>query len=123
MTQRTKNFLKLYFDAIDENIDEVKRGLKDSDIDPEESEQRIMQMIKQKNAEIKIERGKRLKAKVEKIIRKNSMDNNPAELDKHLALAARKLDKLSESDILTIKKNNALLDDINHLISKESNEA
>ena len=69
MNQKTQNFLDLYFDAIDENIDDVVEELKSAGNDPEETHNKILYMIKQKKAELKIEKGKFLKARIEELIK------------------------------------------------------
>jgi hypothetical protein len=117
MTQRTLNFLEIYFEAIDENIDEVAGELKDSGIDPEESQNRIMQKIKQKKAEIKIEKGKQFKASVLKIIDKVQNQNKVYEETSEYRIAARKLGTLDKQDEVEIKKNEMILDEISKLIA------
>jgi len=122
MTERDKNFIELYFEAVDENIDEVIRDLKNSGIDPEESEQRIMQMIREQRAELKIERGKNLKARVIGLIKKrDEFEIDPKE-ERHLAIAARKLNALDKEDIETIKKDSLLLKDIGKLIDSDTDD-
>lgn len=123
MTQRTLNFLEIYFEAIDENIDEVVGKLKDSGIDPEESQNRIMQKIKQKKAEIKIEKGKKLKERVKELIKKKFELIEPTILDENLALAYRNLSGLNSDEKLMIKKDAALLDEIEKLIAENTDEA
>ena len=123
MTQKALNFLDLYFEAIDENIDEVIGELNEAGIDPDQSQNRIMQMIRQKKAALKMEKGKQLKARVENIIKK-MIDIPPTDIsDERIALAARKLEDLSKEDIITIKKDTALLNEIEKLISEAKDEA
>lgn len=117
MTQRTLNFLEIYFEAIDENIDEVAGELKDTGIDPEESQNRIMQKIKEKKAEIKIEKGKQFKASVLKIIDKVQNQNKVYEETSEYRIAARKLGTLDKQDEVEIKKNEMILDEISKLIA------
>ena len=123
MTQRTLNFLALYFDAIDENIEEAVGELKEAGIDPEESENRVMQMIKKKKAEIKIEKGKELKTKVEEIIKAKTSSGKPETVEAKYSIAARKLGSLDEQDIQSIKKDAELLEEIGKLVSKGKNES
>lgn len=122
MTERDKNFIDLYFEAVDENIDEVIRELKNSGIDPEESEQKIMQMIKKQKAEIKIENGKILKERVLELIKKRDAVKEPEPDEKHYAIAARKLGKLERDDIESIKKDSILLKDIGKLIDGDADD-
>lgn len=122
MTERDKNFIDLYFEAVDENIDEVIRDLKNSGLDPEEAEQNIMQMIKKQKAEIKIENGKILKERVLELIKKRDAVKEPEPDEKHYAIAARKLGKLERDDIESIKKDSILLKDIGKLIDGDADD-
>ncbi len=122
MTERDKNFIDLYFEAVDENIDEVIRELKNSGIDPEESEQKIMQMIKKQKAEIKIENGKILKERVLELIKERDAVKEPELDEKHYAIAARKLGKLESDDIESIKKDSILLKEIGKLIDGDADD-
>jgi len=123
MKPSAKNFLELYFEAIDENIDEVTGELEDAGIDTGESQNRIMQIIKQKKADIKLEKGKILKERVQEFIKKKFDTLLPAEMDKTLAVAYRKLEGLDNDDELMIKKDAALLNEIDKLISEAKDEA
>ena len=122
MTQKALNFLELYFEAIDENIDEVTGELEDAGIDTGESQNRIMQIIKQKKADIKLEKAKILKERVQEFIKKKFDTLLPAEMDKTLAVAYRKLEGLDNDDELMIKKDAALLIEIDKLISEAKDE-
>lgn len=122
MTERDKNFIDLYFEAVDENIDEVIRDLKNSGLDPEEAEQNIMQMIKKQKAEIKIENGKILKERVLELIKKRDAVKEPEPDEKHYAIAARKLGKLERDDIESIKKDSILLKEIGKLIDGDADD-
>ncbi|MDY0082635.1 MAG: hypothetical protein RBR74_05580, partial [Ignavibacteriaceae bacterium] len=109
MNPATKNFLQLFFDAIDENIQQVIRELKEEGIDTEESENRIKIMIKKKKAELKIERGKILKEKVEEILKAQPEETKSETIEERYSIAARKLGSLDQEDILSIKKDAELL--------------
>ena len=123
MNQKTQNFLDLYFKAIDENIEEVVEELKSTGIDPEETQKKILYLIKKKKAELKKERGKNLKARIEELLQKRIDLPIEAESEKRLALAARNLTELSEDDIITIKKDAALLDEMEKIIGGKKDEA
>ena len=123
MKPSAKNFLELYFEAIDENIDEVTGELEDAGIDTGESQNRIMQIIKQKKADIKLEKGKILKERVQEFIKKKFDTLLPADMDETLAVAYRKLEGLDNDDELMIKKDAALLIEIDKLISEAKDEA
>lgn len=123
MNQKTQNFLDLYFKAIDENIEEVVEELKSTGIDPEETQMKILYLIKKKKAELKKERGKNLKARIEELLQKRIDLPIEAESEKRLALAARNLTELSEDDIITIKKDASLLDEMEKIIGGKKDEA
>lgn len=123
MKPSAKNFLELYFEAIDENIDEVTGELEDAGIDTGESQNRIMQIIKQKKADIKLEKAKILKERVQEFIKKKFDTLLPADMDETLAVAYRKLEGLDNDDELMIKKDAALLIEIDKLISEAKDEA
>lgn len=118
MKSSARNFLDLFFEAIDENIEEMVGELKDAGTDPEESEKRILQMIKQKKAELKIEKGKKLKARIEELIK--SKPETPISMvkEERYAIAARKLGALDSDDIEVIKKDSELLEDIGTLLNE-----
>ena len=88
----------------------------------EESEQKIMQMIKKQKAEIKIENGKILKERVLELIKKRDAVKEPEPDEKHYAIAARKLGKLESDDIESIKKDSMLLKDIGKLIDGDADD-
>jgi ribosomal protein L11 methylase PrmA len=61
MKDRLDNFIELYFEAIEENIEEVIEQLKEEGIDPEEEQQDILRLIQRKKAEIKLQEGEKFK--------------------------------------------------------------
>ena len=122
MKPSARNFLELYFEAIDENIEEVVGELKDAGINTEEAQNKILQMIKQKKAEIKIESGKILKERVLELIKKSDTVKEPEMDEKHYSIAARKLGKLESEDIESIKKDSILLKDIGKLIDGDADD-
>jgi rRNA maturation endonuclease Nob1 len=122
MNTTTRNFVKLYFEAIDENIDEVVGELRDAGIDPVESQKRILRVIKQERAKIKIEKAKRLKERIQDAIKKKVDSLKISETDKIYALAYRKLGKLNPEDEAMIKKDAALLEEIEKIISESKDE-
>jgi len=118
MNQKTQNFLDLYFDAIDENIDDVVEELKSAGNDPEETHNKILYMIKQKKAELKIEKGKILKARIEELIKSKLETPISIVKEERYAIAARKLGILDSNDIQIIKKDSELLEDIGTLLNE-----
>ena len=123
MKSSARNFLDLYFEAIDENIEEMVGELKNSGTDTEESEKRILQMIKQKKAELKIEKGKKLKARVEELIKSMPITPISKVNEERYAIAARKLGTLDKEDIESIKKDGELLEDIGTLLNEGKDDA
>ncbi|HMU44573.1 MAG TPA: hypothetical protein PKA80_14840 [Ignavibacteriaceae bacterium] len=61
MKYRFDNFIELYFEALEENIDEVIAQLEEEGIDTEQSQQDTLELIKQKKAELKLEQGEQFK--------------------------------------------------------------
>lgn len=122
MDKRIQNFFDLYLEAIDENIDEVVEELKNAGIDPDESRERILKMIKQKKAELKRENAKKIRERVLKVIKENSDKILPASSNDKLALSYRKLGKLDPDEEALIKKDVPLLDEIKKIISEEKDE-
>ena len=122
MREKTINFLELYFEALEENIEETQAELKAAGMDLEKTNNKILQMIKQKKAEIKIENGKVLKERVLELIKKSDTIKEPETDEKHYAIAARKLGKLESEDIEAIKKDSNLLKDIGKLIDGDAND-
>lgn len=123
MTERDKNFINLYIEAVDENIDEVIAELKNAGIYPEESEQKIMLMVKKQKAELKIEKGKQLKERVAEIIKLNAKQSDTKVTEERFAIAARKLGSIDHNDIQNIKKDAELLEDIGKLLDKVKSDA
>lgn len=122
-TSKVINFAGFFFDITDVDIETMKSELSDAGLNTEHSEQNIQNIIKKHKAEIKIENGKKMQARVIELIKKKDEINTPVNLDEHIALAARKLGKLDEEDISIIKKDSALLKDIGKLIDGDVDDA
>jgi polyhydroxyalkanoate synthesis regulator phasin len=117
MNARERNFIQLYFEVMAENIEEISEQLLETGINAEESRDRVLNLIKQQKAELKIENGKVLKERVLELIKKTDTVNESAADEKHYAIAARKLGALESEDIESIKKDSILLKDIGKLIN------
>lgn len=122
MDKRIQNFLDLYLEAIEENINEVDEVLKNAGIDPDESRERILKMIKQKKAELKRENAKKIGERVLKVFKGSSDKILPASSNDKLALSYRKLGKLDPDEEALIKNDVPLLDEIKKIISEEKDE-
>lgn len=118
MTSRMNNFLELYFEALEENIEEVKTELRKTGIDREESRNKVLNLINKKKAELKIERGRELQLRVEEIVKASQPEPAQNVNEPKYSLAARKLGKLDKEDIANIKKDGALLEEIGKLINR-----
>lgn len=123
MTEKDRIFINLFFEAVDENIDEVIAELKNAGINPEESEQKIMLMVKKQKAKLKIESGKQLKARVAEIIKLSANQTDTKVTEERYAIAARKLGAFDQNDIQSIKKDAELLEDIGKLLDKVKSDA
>ena len=90
MKNRMDNFIELYFEAIEENIDAVIAQLEEEGIDTEQSQQDILRLIQKKKAEIKLGEGKKFKQfYLQATQSKNTKQENGISGSKHM-LAARK---------------------------------
>ena len=118
MNARESNFIQLYFEMMAENIEEISEQLIATGINPEESKNRVLNLIKEQKAELKIERGKELQLRVEEIVKASNAEPAQKVNEPRYALAARKLGKLDEEDINNIKKDGALLEQIGKLINR-----
>lgn len=118
MNARESNFIQLYFEMMAENIEEISEQLIATGINPEESKNRVLNLIKEQKAELKIERGKELQLRVEEIVKASNAEPAQKVNEPRYALAARKLGKLDEADVNNIKKDGALLEQIGKLINR-----
>jgi hypothetical protein len=120
--KRLENFSTFYFDTSGTDIENMISELKEAGIDPDKSTERILRLIKKERIKLKIEKGKRLQERVEEFVRKNFNGLVPIENDEQLALAYRKLEGLDADDEKLIKKDAALLEELNKIISEENDE-
>jgi len=123
MNARERNFIQLYFEMMAENIEEISEQLLETGINAEESKERVLNLIKQQKAEIKIDNGKIMQARVLELVKKKDENNIPDKLEEHIAIAARKLGRLDQEDINNIKRDAALLKDIGKIISGGNDDA
>ena len=121
-TKRLENFSTFYFDTSGNDIENMISELKEAGIDPDISGDRILKLIKKERINLKIEKGKRAKARVEEFIKKNFSGLIPVENDEQLALAYRKLEELDPEEEKLIKKDAALLEKLNKIISEGKDE-
>jgi len=123
MNARERNFIQLYFEIMAENIEEISEQLLETGINAEESKERVLNLIKQQKAEIKIDNGKIMQARVLELVKKKDENNIPDKLEEHIAIAARKLGRLDQEDINNIKRDAALLKDIGKIINGGNDDA
>ncbi len=121
-TKRLENFSTFYFDTSGNDIENMISELKEAGIDPENSGEKILKRIKKERINLKIEKAKRAKERVEDFIKKKFDSLSPLENDEQLVLAYRKLEGLDSDDELLIKKDAALLEKLKKIISEENNE-
>lgn len=122
-TKRLENFSTFYFDTSGNDIENMISELKEAGIDPDNSGEKILKRIKKERINLKIEKAKRAKERVEDFIKKKFDSLSPLENDEQLVLAYRKLEGLDSDDELLIKKDAALLNEIDKLISEAKDEA
>jgi len=121
-TKRLENFSTFYFDTSGNDIENMISELKEAGIDPDNSGEKILKRIKKERINLKIEKAKRAKERVEDFIKKKFDSLSPLENDEQLVLAYRKLEGLDSDDELLIKKDAALLEKLKKIISEENNE-
>ncbi|PIQ09413.1 MAG: hypothetical protein COW71_06590 [Ignavibacteriales bacterium CG18_big_fil_WC_8_21_14_2_50_31_20] len=110
------NILDFYLDSMDDDIELIDAELENANINVEESEKRIMELLKNAKAELKIEKGRELKTNFEKAKKEVEEDgaSNVALGDEFdFRLAARNIGDLSEDDKKVISKNLRILDKLN----------
>lgn len=117
-TKRLEYFSNFFLDISDEEIEFMLSELREAGIDPEQSEARIKYLIKKTKAQIKIEKGKILQEKIKNVIREKVDYLLPQKEAGLLAVQFRKMDKIDREDIETIKKDKALLNDIEKIIGE-----
>jgi len=101
---------------MDDDIELIDAELENANINVEESEKRIMELLKNAKAELKIEKGRELKTNFEKAKKEVEEDgaSNVALGDEFdFRLAARNIGDLSEDDKKVISKNLRILDKLN----------
>lgn len=104
MKYRLDNFIELYFEAIEENIDEVIAQLEEEGIDTEQSQQDTLELIKQKKAELKLEQGEQFKKAYQSQVQTEKSSPDSLTQNLHM-LAARNqkegFNEMERKDLLT----------------------
>lgn len=107
--------IEFYLDNTVEDEETTDEYLKRAGIDPAETKNRILELIENHNAKAKINNGKILQEKFQKI--KDALINNPefaqrVKRDLQLSFSYRSLTELTKADEETFAKLVALLDQI-----------
>jgi len=102
------NILDFYLDSMDDDIELIDAELENANINVEESEKRIMELLKTARAEEKIEKGRKLKLVFNNVksqieAKKDFESKNDEDLE--YKMAARNISNLSEKDKKIVKKN------------------
>lgn len=104
MKYRFDNFIELYFEALEENIDEVIAQLEEEGIDTEQSQQDTLELIKQKKAELKLEQGEQFKKAYQSQVQTEKSSPDSLTQNLHM-LAARNqkegFNEMERKDLLT----------------------
>ena len=104
MKYRFDNFIELYFEALEENIDEVIAQLEEEGIDTEQSQQDTLELIKQKKAELKLEQGEQFKKAYQSQVQTEKSSPDSLTHNLHM-LAARNqkegFNEMERKDLLT----------------------
>ncbi len=110
--RKLEYFSNFLLDTSEDDINYMISELRDAGIDPVESQQKTLKMIKQKKAEIKLEKGKIFKATALKVIDRVQNENKEFEETPVFKIAARNLGKLDKQDEDEIKKNEMILKEL-----------
>ena len=117
--EKLLNLVEFYLNSDDEPIEDISRELEAAGIDPENSEQKVLDLIKKSKVDLKIESGKKFKnefyallADIKEKLNLNNL-NEP-----ELATAFRKLEENGAADLLDDKEKMLLLE----FIKKKSEE-
>ncbi|AFH50176.1 Hypothetical protein IALB_2473 [Ignavibacterium album JCM 16511] len=114
------NFIKLIDEAMNENLDEIKKELEEAGIDIKEVQNKLMNFIKAQKAELLIEKGKLLQQTYDEEKEKNPEYEVPSDI----VFAFRKNEPDASEETLTDEelRKLALLKKASDKISGESNE-
>lgn len=106
MKDRLDNFIELYFEAIQENLEEVIFELKEEGIDPEQSQQDILNFIKKEKGQLKLRQGIQFKGYYLDAVNSEKLHSESSNHDVSRLAARKKSDGFSEEE-----KNDILSDE------------
>lgn len=96
--------LNLYIDPSYESKESAREYLKETGIDPEALHDEFGELLRKKEAEIKIEKGKELQKEFDEAL-KNPDENQPGTKNDNYRMAARNFEGMTEEDIKLIREN------------------
>ena len=105
------NLVEFYLDVEDEDIEDINNELESAGINPENSEEKILALIKRTKTELKIENGKNFKKKFYSLWEECKSKIDAAEIiNPELAVAFRNLEQNGSPDLLDDKQKMLLLE-------------
>jgi len=121
-TKKAFNFLDFLFENTEENNRLIRKELKNAGLDTNKFQSELLKMIKQKEIDLKVEEGEKLKVLynklkdkiVEKRLKQSKINENKViELQPEIQMAFRNLqDNLTSEEIDNIIEDNFLLDEL-----------
>jgi hypothetical protein len=113
METKSFNFIELYLESADENIEVVKKQLEDAGIDYEQSLETTERLIKQQRAKLKLKKGKKLREKLLVLIENVLAGKTEVHNMEQFQFAFRNLDGVNEEDLEELQQDEKLLIEIN----------
>jgi hypothetical protein len=88
--------INIYLDPDNTTEEEIKEHFKETGFDPEESVKKLKEILDKKPSELKLEKGKNLRERIEdEICKTDAIDYN----DHKIAVGFRKGEKMNEDDV------------------------
>ena len=116
MNDKLINFIDLYFESAEENIEVVKKQLEESGIDYEKSLEDTKQLLKKQRAKLKLNKGIILKQKLKEFYERAKENNLVYESRLEFRFAHRKFEGVDEEDMKELEEDAFLLEEIDKFL-------
>ncbi len=110
--KKLANFIYFISDSFEGDLDQVKKELREVEIEPDDIPEIISETIRKNRAEYKIERGRLLKEKAAKLLKDWKNKSELKSISHYPALAFRNAEGLDQKDINEIAKDNKLMEEL-----------
>lgn len=111
--------IEFLLQSIDDEKELTGEYLQNAQIDTKEKSEELKEYIKKKKAEYRLERGRKLKEKLNEL-KSNLLFNDRRQLNRQeLLFAYRNLEGVDESDIKEIQEDTQLLNELDNFIKNE----